>query len=216
MLRLRGPKCHERNYGFTRSRAWWTVYLFILKGGKVNMFDNLTSTVKTRADESYFLFQHPPSDGLLVHYRDPAGFTRINDRTDLVVMSPEVARVEREFPTPLSCISGVPSSLPFAIALCWFLLAHAVSSSSRHSQHSLPQVLHVSTSVTTRAPNTNADVSSPLQYIEGFRRRGHRGGSLGLLRGGFDPLPQRINGDRRAFGSMTERHAAQRDDQTTR
>ncbi|KRX21480.1 hypothetical protein T07_2193, partial [Trichinella nelsoni] len=30
-----------------------------------------------------------------------------------------------------------------------------------------------------------------------------------LLRGGFDPLPQRTISDRRALGLMTERHAVQ-------
>ncbi|KRX52255.1 hypothetical protein T09_2117 [Trichinella sp. T9] len=99
-------------------------------------------------------------------------------------------------------ITDVTSSSS-AVALCWLLLARAVSSSSRHSQGSLPHVLYVSTSVTTLAPNTlTAGWSSPLQYIEGFRRRGARGG-------GFDPLPQRTVSDQRALGSMTERHAVQ-------
>ncbi|KRY58044.1 hypothetical protein T03_8175 [Trichinella britovi] len=31
----------------------------------------------------------------------------------------------------------------------------------------------------------------------------------GLLRAGFDPLPQRTISNRRALGSMTERHAVQ-------
>ncbi|KRY45525.1 hypothetical protein T03_384 [Trichinella britovi] len=34
-LRLGGPEFNERNYGFTRLLSWWTVSLFVLKGGKV-------------------------------------------------------------------------------------------------------------------------------------------------------------------------------------
>ncbi|KRX12367.1 hypothetical protein T07_3915 [Trichinella nelsoni] len=87
-----------------------------------------------------------------------------------------------------------------AVALCWLLLARAVSSSSRHPQGSLPHVLYVSTSVTTLAPNTlTAGLCSSLQYIEGFCRTG--------APGGFDPLPQQTISDRRALGSMTKRHA---------
>ncbi|KRY14870.1 hypothetical protein T12_11686 [Trichinella patagoniensis] len=42
-----------------------------------------------------------------------------------------------------------------------------------------------------------------------YRSISPQGGPGGLLRGGFDPLPQRTISDRRALGSMTERHAVQ-------
>ncbi|KRX40306.1 hypothetical protein T05_12381 [Trichinella murrelli] len=47
-------------------------------------------------------------------------------------------------------------------------------------------------------------VSSSIRHLRGSFPR-----VSGLLRGGFDPLPQRTISDRRALGSMTERHAVQ-------
>ncbi|KRX13987.1 hypothetical protein T07_11372 [Trichinella nelsoni] len=48
-------------------------------------------------------------DGPLVHHEHPAGSTKINDRTDLVIMPLAIfTRVDREIPSPPSCNSVIP------------------------------------------------------------------------------------------------------------
>ncbi|KRX35950.1 hypothetical protein T05_14928 [Trichinella murrelli] len=99
-----------------------------------------------------------------------------------------------------------PGSRQFARRRCACSFSH---SRSRLLVDILRTHFHTYYSSPRRSPlSLRKDPSrfSPLQYIEVFRRRGEPGG---LLRGGFDPLPQRIISDRRALGSVTERPAVQ-------